>query len=98
MRALTLVHRDRAIAGQETVDRKDVAARTVHRHVMAADRKAAAVADRMMVLASVGRKVAAVAQMDAAPKDVDLVGPMARRDHQIRSGSSTASMRTKMAR
>jgi hypothetical protein len=72
------------------------------------DQKVAADVSRMMALVIVVLEIVAqkvgvavrkdVAAKDAAPRVADRVGPMARRDRRTRSGSSIASMKTKMAR
>jgi hypothetical protein len=61
------------------------------------DRKVAAVADQTMLPAIVVQEIV-VPKGGVAARVADRVGRMARRDRRIRSGSSIASMKTKMVR
>lgn len=103
MRALTSVRRDVLIVDRTVIVDRKVGVAVMAARAMDADRRDAAVAVQMMALATVGQKVGVAVRKDAAakavaPKVADRVGLMVRRDRRIRSGSSIASMKTKMAR
>lgn len=97
MRALTSGRRDQEIVAPKVA----VVVTAVHAMDAAPkdlDRKAAVDVGRTMALAIAARKVVVAVRTVAVPKVADRVAPMAHRDRRIRSGSSIASMKTKMVR